>query len=209
MARAISIAQLYGKKRKLLMFDGKFAASFGSPELRSSWFIWGNSGNGKTSFVLQLCKYLTNFARVAYNSLEEGDSESFKIACQREGMEEVKRKFILLDKEPINELKERLRKRKAPQIVVIDSIQYSQMSYSEYTDLLNEFQNTLFLIVSHSEGKEPEGKIAKKIRFDAAVKIRVDGFVAFVKSRYGGEAPYTIWQDGANKYHALELKNDK
>lgn len=207
MARAISITQLYSKKRKLLMFDGEFAASFGTPELKGAWFVWGNSGNGKTSFVLQLCKYLTKFGRVAYNSMEEGDSESFKIACQRERMEEAKRKFILLDKEPIAELKERLRKRKAPQVVVIDSIQYSQMSYSEYTELLNEFGNTLFLIISHSEGKEPEGKIAKKIRFDAFIKIRVEGFVAFVKSRYGGDKPYTIWDEGAEKYHGLDFKS--
>jgi len=189
------------------MFDGEFAASFGTPELKGAWFVWGNSGNGKTSFVLQLCKYLTKFGRVAYNSMEEGDSESFKIACQRERMEEAKRKFILLDKEPIAELKERLRKRKAPQVVVIDSIQYSQMSYSEYTELLNEFGNTLFLIISHSEGKEPEGKIAKKIRFDAFIKIRVEGFVAFVKSRYGGDKPYTIWDEGAEKYHGLDFKS--
>jgi len=188
------------------MFDGKYAASFGSPELRGSWFIWGGSGNGKTSFVLQLCKYLTRFGRVAYNSMEEGDSQSFMLACQRESMEEVKRKFILLDKEPINELKERLRKRKAPQICVIDSIQYSQMSYSEYTELLNEFPNTLFLIISHAEGKEPEGKIAKKIRYDSYIKIRIEGFVAFVKSRYGGEAPFTIWEEGAQKYHGSDFK---
>ena len=36
--------------------------------------VWGKSGNGKTSFVLQLCKELTRYGKVAYDSLEEGSS---------------------------------------------------------------------------------------------------------------------------------------
>lgn len=205
MARAVSINQLYSKKRKLLAFDGEYAESFGLPELKGAWLIWGGSGMGKTTGTLKICKYLTRFGRVAYNSMEEGDSESFKLACRRVGMEEVKSRFILLNKEPIAELRERLRKHKAPEIVVIDSIQYSQMSYADYVQMCNEFDSTLFIILSHADGKEPDGKIAKKIRFDVSVKIRVEGYVAFVKSRFGGEKPLVIWKEGADKYHGTDF----
>ncbi len=205
MSRAVSITQLYAKKRKILPFDGEYAASFGLPELKGAWIIWAQSGSGKSTFVLKLCKYLTRFGRVAYNSMEEGDSQSFSLACKRVGMEDVKRQFILLDKEPIAEMRERLRKQKAPQIVVIDSIQYSQLTYGQYTELLSEFPNVLFIIISHAEGKEPEGKVAKKIRFDSMVKIRVEGYVAFPRSRYGGNEPFVIWKEGADKYHGANF----
>jgi hypothetical protein len=205
MARAISVSQVLSKKRKLMEFEGAFYDSFGRPEMAGSWIVWGGSGSGKTTFVMLLCKYLTKFARVCYNSMEEGDSESIKLAFQRVGMEEVKRRLILLDNEPMHELKDRLRKHKAPGIVVIDSIQYSGMSYAEYKAMRDEFKSTLFIIISHAEGKEPSNKVAKAVRYDSFVKIRVEGYKAFTTSRYGGGEPFVIWKEGAEKYHGLTV----
>jgi len=205
MSRAVSVTQLYNTKRNLLAFDGEFAASFGRPELKGAWLIWAKSGSGKTTFVLKLCKYLTRFARVAYNSMEEGNSESFKIACQRVAMEEVKNRFFILDKEPIAELNERLKKHKAPQVVVIDSVQFSMITYKEYIKLIEENPNVLFLIISHADGKEPKGKVAAAIRYDVSVKIHVEGYRAFTVSRYGGGLPFDIWKEGAEKYHGSNI----
>ena len=56
MARAISVNQLLAKKRNLMPFEGVWLDIIGRPELAGSWFIYGSSGNGKTTFVLQLCK---------------------------------------------------------------------------------------------------------------------------------------------------------
>lgn len=188
-------------------FKDKWLDAFGRPELGGSWLIWGGSGNGKTSLVLQLCKYLTQFGRVAYNSLEEGFSESMKIAFAREGMMEVAGKMVLLDKEPIDELKERLRKRKAPQIVVIDSIQYSDLNYKAYKVLKDEFRKTLFIIISHAEGKKPADRRANSIRYDASVKVYVEGYIAFVTSRYksGDVSEYIIREEGAENYHGANM----
>lgn len=207
MARAMSVAQVLNKKRKLAPFEDEWKRCFGCPELAGAWFIHGESGNGKTTFVLELSKYLTNFARVAYNSMEEGDSESMKIALSRVNMLEVRRKFVLLDNEPIEELKERLRKHKAPRIVVIDSIQYTGMNYKAYTKLRDEFRHVLFIIISHADGKKPSGRTATNIRYDASIKIRVEGYKAFVVSRYttSKEDEYVIWEEGANAYHGADL----
>lgn len=207
MRRAISISQLYKTKRNLLAFDGAFAASFGTPELKGTWFIAADSGSGKTTFVLKLCKYLAKFARVAYDSFEEGDGYSFELACKRVGMQDVNGKFILLNKEQIPELKERLRKHKAPQVVVIDSIQYTKLRWEEYLEMVEEFPNVLFIIISQSEGRKLRGELAKDIRFDAMIKIRVEGYVAFVTSRYGGGKPFVIWEKGAQDYHGFDLEN--
>jgi hypothetical protein len=201
MSRAVSIQQLYTANYKTLDFQGEWFDAIGKPELFGTWIIWGNSGNGKTRFALQLCKYFAQFARVAYNSLEEGASLSMKKAFIETGMDEVKRRVILLDQESIAELKERLRKHKAPDVVIIDSIQYTGLSYKEYKELRAEFPKKLFIMVSHADGKEPAGRVAKSIRFDSFVKIRVEGYRAFAVSRYGGGKPYTIWQKGAQEYY--------
>ena len=198
--RAVSISQLLTTKFKALPFKGVWKDCIGDPELSGSWIIWGKSGNGKTRFVLQLCKYLTQFGKVAYNSLEEGVSLSMRKAFIETDMEDVKRNIVLLDAEPISDLIERLKKRKSPDIIAIDTIQYTGMNYDAYRELRKLFPKKLFILISHAEGKEPAGRTAKAIRFDAFVKIWVEGYKAFPTSRYGGNTPYVIWQKGAEKY---------
>lgn len=203
--RALTVSNIINKKRDLLPFQGPWLHSFGRPELRGSWLIWGESGSGKTTLVMQLCKYLTGFDRVLYNSLEEGDSESVKLALIRVGMQEAGRRFLLLDKEPIDDMKERLRKRRAPRIVVIDSIQYAGLNYTQYKELIEEFTTTLFIWISHAEGKNPKGRTAQEVRYDAYVKAYVEGYMTTPVSRYvaGDSEPYIIWHEGATKYHGL------
>jgi putative protein kinase ArgK-like GTPase of G3E family len=71
MARALSVTEAVSMKKETLKLTGAWADAFGEPERIGVWFIWGNSGNGKSSFVMQLCKELAKFGRVAYDSLEE------------------------------------------------------------------------------------------------------------------------------------------
>jgi len=203
--RAISVSQLEQMKFNELPFDGEWAAFVGTPEIAGSWLVWGESGNGKTRFALQLCKYLAKFCRVAYNSMEEGASKSMKKAFREVGMAEVKRRVILLDNEPIDELKERLRKRRSPDVIVLDSVQYSGMNYRDYTAIRREFTDKLFILISHADGKNPAGRTAKSIRYDAFVKVRIEGYRAFALSRYGGGEPYTIWPKGARNYYNEDL----
>lgn len=199
--RAVSVSEIYTKKFNVLPFDGKWLASFGAPELTGTWLVWGLSGNGKTRFVLQLCKYMATLGKkVCYNSLEEGASLSMRNAFIDIGMEEVKRRIWLLDAEPIDQLIERLQKRKSPDVVAIDSVQYTGMNYKDYKKLRDMFPKKLFILISHAEGKNPAGRVANSIKFDAFVKIRVEGYKAFPVSRYGGGEPYVIWEEGAQDY---------
>ena len=80
-------------------FTGKWLASFGRPELRGSWIVWGGSGSGKTTFMLQLAKYLTNFSKVCYDSIEQGLTLSFRKAWERVNMLEAGNNFALVEKE--------------------------------------------------------------------------------------------------------------
>ena len=183
-----------------LPFEDSWEASLGHPFLTGSWIIWGAPGNGKSRFAIQLSKYLTQFGRVAYNSLEEGIGLSLQRAFKAENMQEVDGRMIILDKLRYNDLMALLEKRRSPDIIIIDSLQYMGLNYSQYTKLIEKFKNKLFILVSHSDGKRPEGRIAKQIHFDSFIKIWVEGYKAFPMSRYGGGAPYMIWEEGAEKY---------
>lgn len=201
LRRAVSVTELLNKKHNTLPFTGRWLNSFGEPELTGTWLIWGGSGSGKTRFALQLAKYLAQFTRVAYDSLEEGASASLKQAIKDTGMMEVKRRFIVLDKEPIPELINRLSQHKSPQVVFIDSVQYSGLNYTTYRNLIEQFRNKLFVLISHADGKHPAGRVAKSIRYDAMVKLFVEGYrVPAPASRFGGGDPFTIWPEGATEY---------
>jgi len=122
-------------------FDGMWERAMGKPARSGTWLIWGSSGNGKSSFVMQLAKYLCRFDKVIYDSLEESTGLSFQKSLRRHRMDEVSRRFQVLDREPVERLSERLSKRKSPGIVIIDSFQYSGLSLQG---------------LSPSEGEPPE-----------------------------------------------------
>lgn len=207
MARAISNKNVLTAKFEIAEFDGEFLASFGKPELRGAWLIYGGSGCGKTTFVMQVAKYLTRFRRVAYNSLEQGLSLSLQKAWERIGMVEAGSKIILLNKEQLKDLRVRLQKKQSPDVIIIDSVHYlRRFNTDQYQNLRDEFPNKLFIFVSHEKGGMPKGMIAQNIRYDADIKIKVEGYKAFVTTRYEiaelgeGGADFVIWEQGAQNY---------
>jgi predicted ATP-dependent serine protease len=147
-------------KKAVLPFEGKWAEAFGTPERTGVWFIWGNSGNGKTSFVMQLCKELCKYGRVAYDSLEEGDSLSVQNSFIRHGITIANKRMQLLNCEPMDELSERMSRRKSPDFYVVDSFQYTQMSYKEYIRFKEAHRDKLIIFTSHADGRNPAGRAA-------------------------------------------------
>ena len=205
MRRAYSVSNVNDAKFHILKFTGKWKEAVGSPELTGTWFIYGPPKNGKTSFAMMLVKYLTDFKRAAYNSVEEGLSLTIKIAMARVNMLEVGNKLILLEKEEIDDLIERLKKHKSPDVVVIDSVQFMELKFSDYKRLKETFPHKLFIYVSHVEGKLPEGNTAKRIWRDANVTFRIEGFKAFTTSRYGGGGEIVISDEFAKAHWGLKF----
>ena len=207
--RAMSITELYGKRRSTYRLEGDFAALIGEEiELTGAWFIWGGTNSGKTSLAMLLGKELTKYGRVAYNSLEQKDSLTIVLALKRVRMEEVARRFIFLNAEPLAELKERLSKQKSPDIIIIDSFQHGRYKYEQYIELIELFPRKLFVFISQARGKDPMGSDAESAKYTADVKIRVEGCKAFAQSRYGGHTPFVIWEDRAARYWGDRIDND-
>ena len=196
---------MLGMKYDTMAFDGAWRDAFGTPERRGVWIIWGNSGNGKTSFALQLAKYLCRFGRVAYDSLEEGACLTMQEPMRPENMMEVNKKFLLIDNENMDELGIRLSRQKSPDIVVIDSFQYTQMNYRQYIAFKERHKRKLLIFISHADGKLPNGRAAKSLMYDASLKIYIEGFRAFSKGRFTGPVGYIdIVPDKARAYWGEE-----
>ena len=196
--RAYSADSVISMERELCEFDGQWLEAVGKPELKGTWCIGGLPKNGKTSFTMQLAKYLTRWHLVAYNSIEEGISASFAETLRRCRMDEVKaNRFIVLNNEDIKDIECRLSKRKSPKIVIIDSIQFLGLNTETYLRWKKRFPEKLFIYITHLQGQYPEGKTALKIWRDSDVVVKVEGFRAYPTSRYGGGKPITVCEEKA------------
>ena len=200
MARAKSVKEIMSMTFPTFPFEGEWRDAFGQPERRGVWFIWGNSGSGKSTFTMQLCKELSKYGKVVYDSLEEGISESIKKTLRTCGMIDAKR-LKILKKENIADLIVRLKKQKSPDMIVIDSFQYTMLSYRDYIKLKEQFPHKLIIFVSHADGKEPDGRPARSVKYDADLKIWVEGYRAFSKGRFMGSKSYIdVWPERAEVY---------
>lgn len=187
---AKGVREMLSIKYDTFPFEGSWFNAFGNPERKGVWLIWGNSANGKTSFAMKLCKYLCQFGRVAYDSLEEGACLTMQNKISEFGMMEVNRRFLLIDNENMEQLSIRLKRQKSPDIVVIDSLQYAQLKYPDYIKFKEMHANKLLIFISHADGRLPNGRAAKSVMYDATLKIYVEGYRAFSKGRFEGPVGY-------------------
>ena len=200
--KAKSYSDLKKQNFKTFGFQEEFKQSFGIPETNGVWLIWGESGNGKTRLALLLAKYFCRFTKVHYNSLEERMRLSFLHALEQSNMASVGSK-ISFSSDDYETMKARLSKKRGPKVVFIDSLQYLRITVSQYAELKQLFPHILFIFISHAKGDLPKGTVADAIRYDCDVKVLVKDFSAHVRSRFGGNKPFTIWEEGVRN---IEIK---
>jgi hypothetical protein len=206
MGRAYSPTEILAMKYKLLEWAEEWRKAFDNPESSGVWFIWGNSGNGKSSFVMQLVKELAKYGLVFYNALEEGTRKTMQDNIRRSDIISVK-KNVKIGKESIAEMILRASKRKSPQFYVVDSFQYTRMNWKQYLELKETLSNKLIIFISHAEGNKPKGKTAGDVKYDADLKIWVEGFKAISNGRYNPGGEYVIWDEAATKYWGTNNTN--
>lgn len=202
MRRASTVDDILSRKHKEFEFSEPFYEAFGSPEQSGIWFAWGDSGNGKTSFVLQLMKELSHHGKVAFISLEEHYAKTFTDAVARADISTKEKRNMLFPPDRTMEIiKKRMSRHKSPKFYIIDSVQFTGMSYPEFLELRNEFADKLIIFISQVDGKKPMGRTAVRMMFAADLKIWIEGFVATSKGRYIGPngGRYIIWKKGAEE----------
>lgn len=200
MARTLSAKQVLTIKFDTIRLGGGWDECVGEIETTGIWFIWGNSGNGKTSAVVSLCKELSAFGKVLYNSREEGVSLTMQNTLRRYGMGELGNRFQLANMS-LQELDEKISQQRSPKFVVLDSFQFMGLTYKDFRAFCEKHKNKMLIFVSRTRGRQPEGRAAISAMYDASCKIWVEGYKAFSKGRFvGTTGEMTIWDEGAKKY---------
>jgi hypothetical protein len=214
MARVTGLRQMFEKKFTFLEgLSEKMKASFGRLSKSFIMTVWGQSGNGKSNFLMEVLIELMEYGKVLYVSLEEGTEASMCNMIMRHlDLEKHGGKIEFADHEMnYDELVKKLSKKQSPQFIVIDSLQYWDITLDQYKALKEKFKKKTFIFISHAKGKIPDGAVADKVRYDSGVKVRVEGYVAFFQSRYTkdgiGNNPFIIWEDGAKKYWGKKYKS--
>lgn len=200
MARTLSAKQVLTIKFDTIRLGGGWDECVGEIETTGIWFIWGNSGNGKTSAVVSLCKELSAFGKVLYNSREEGVSLTMQNTLRRYCMGELGSRFQLANMS-LQELDEKISQQRSPKFVVLDSFQFMGLTYKDFRAFCEKHKNKMLIFVSRTRGRQPEGRAAISAMYDASCKIWVEGYKAFSKGRFvGTTGEMTIWDEGAKKY---------
>jgi hypothetical protein len=202
---AIGINDFLKKQFNTFQFTDEWKASFGEPEKNFKAIVYGHSGNGKTEFCIKWAKYLAQFAKVYYNSFEQGISKTLQDALKRNNMGEVAGRVIFGDKETFAQMLDRLKSKNGPQIVLIDSRDYMNLTTEQFKKLIEAFPRKAFIIICWESGGKPKGEYGKSIEFQCDIKIRVSNFKAYPKSRFGGNDPFVIWDRKPKVGEQLQL----
>ena len=193
--KTISLKALNKRKYKTFDFKGAWRDSLGCPEVGARCIIYGHSGAGKTDFAVQLTKYMSSFGRVLYFSKEQADKNSISLCFQRHELMDNKKVSLAIDGS-FDDLIAKLSKKNHYKTIVVDSIDYLQMTTEQYKQL-DKIKNKFIIFISWQEGRKPKSSAGKAIEYMVDIKIQVDSYVAFVRSRYEGNAPFIIWEKGA------------
>jgi len=206
MSKIINMRILQKKQYKYIEnLSEKWNASMGKVDEHFIMLIWGSSANGKSSFTMELVNDLSRMGTTLYVSLEEGHTLSLQSNVMRHISPDNKNVRFADHKMDYETLLQLLDKKRSPKITIIDSLQYWAIDYRKYQQLKERYPKKSFIFVSHANGKLPDGKTGSKIMYDAGIKVRIEGFIAFVASRYGGNKNYVIWEEGAKKYWGTKL----
>ena len=187
-SRAIPISKLYNRKYKDLVLGDVWKDVLDVPELGGIWLVWGNEKHGKTWFCLKLAEHLSQNNKVLYISAEEGLRKTFKEACERANLDPSNKKLMFEEYIKLPSLKEKLSKRRSPDIVFIDNITIYQdeLKYGGLRSLEQEFPNKLFIFLAHEDRGAPYTSTAKLARRLATAIMYVAGLKCEVSGRVPG-----------------------
>lgn len=207
--RATSTYNFLNKKIERLEWAGKWQETFGNPPKKGIWYIGGHSGSGKTSFVVQVVKALTDLGmRVRIYNFEEGDgSTSLQEICVREGIPEAGSKVQWVHEFiPYDELKKELETLRID-VAVIDSRKEAGFTAKQILELKRDHSDLLIIIICHVlPNGMPETAPDRQVKQAARMKITVDRYRALNEGRtFGEKGYYDVWKEKADLCWAENL----
>lgn len=205
MKKALTIANIINQKVTLIDFKNSYPVlynAFGNPQNKGVWFVWGGSGSGKSSLLLDIAKAFATNLKTIHNELEEDlDDVDFINRLKLKNMQDVKDNYLTASYN-YEELCDYLDKRDSPKVVVINSATYFFRDLQQYFEFTNKYKRKKIIIISGmAKANNPYTELETKIMYDANKKIFVSGYLALCKGRTIGPngGTYIIWAEGYDK----------
>lgn len=205
LRKLLTVGNIISQTVVRIPFDGDWYKFIKQPQNRGIWIVWGQSGSGKSSFIMQLAKELAKTKKVLYNTLEEDPDDDELIQRQIDfNMTDVKDKFYVQNYK-YDELWQCLENRNPPDVIIIDSLTYFTKDFDEYMKFKKRFRNKIIIFTAHANGDKPKTEIEDRVKFDAKMKIQINGFLATCRGRTASGGTFIIYKEG---YEALRGKGE-
>ena len=148
-------------RHEYIDFDGEWYLAFGRPEKSGCWIIYGKSGQGKSSFALQLARKFDEMGlRVLYLTLEMGACDDFVNSVLDVGISSKTNNIIYSDEATIKELQDY-------DVVMwekhgVFAVDCDAMQAFDQIDVLNK--SALIYIAAKNMGFEPDGMSQEQMK---------------------------------------------
>lgn len=146
-----SIKALREKNFKTLELNGVYGPLFGNPERKFTAECYGESGSGKSVFLLQFANYFAkNFGKVLYNSHEEGASQTIQERINNFDIDATK--LFVADALPFEIMCEKI-ERNYYRLLIIDSVKYMGFTFAQLKELRARFAKRWLSVIMVDFGK--------------------------------------------------------
>ena len=211
LRKALNVGNIQNQKLSFIDFEKispDLYQAFGNPQNKGVWFVWGYSGSGKSSFILDLLKAFCKELKAIHNELEEDlDDADFVGRIIMKNMHDVKDKYFAASYN-YEEMCEYLDRKNSPQVVLINSVSYFFDNYAQYMEFAAKYRkrNKIIIITELAKGNNPYSDLGSRIMGDANKKVFVSGYLATCKGRTIGPngGTYIIWKEGYEKLRGAE-----
>jgi len=159
--------------------------------------IEGDPKNGKTEYLLKLCKELAlKVGKVNFNSTEQGKSKSFKKAWIRNRMGDIPAgKFMLAEKsqKDFTVWYRKICQPNSGTTIVLDSADYMKLNFDQWKMMHERFPQKNLIMVCWRINP-----FIKAFKHTMDTVILVKDFKAYPVSRLGGNNTMVIWDKRTN-----------
>ena len=146
-----SIKALKEKKFQTLNFSPEYTALFGNPQRNFVAMCYGESGSGKSVFLLKFADYFArNFGKVLYNSHEEGVNQTVVDRISHFNINAGK--LFIGNALNFDEMCEKI-ERNYYRLVIIDSVKYMGFTFAQLKELRARFAKRQIIVCMVDFGK--------------------------------------------------------
>ena len=158
--KIFSVKGMKEKKFHTLEFNEFYAKLMGKPERKFTMMCYGESGSGKSVFLMQFSDYFAKtFGKSLYNSHEEGANQTIQNRINNFNIDAVK--LFVGDAMTFDEMCTAIEKNYY-RLVIIDSVKYMGFTFTQLRELRKRFSNRLLCIVlvdfGSTKGSPDSGK---------------------------------------------------